>query len=316
MRVGATHSATLLTSMLSGDSVPLQIQYQTDLLHHVDAPMCSAIQHGQCQDPQYHAPKQWSDTVLLESLLSHDHFPSTAASHPSYVGPATAAAACTAALAEILDSFGGPNISDGWGRLALGCCSPHAAFSSSSACCSSANSHQTTAEGLQHIGQHTKQAWGDLLPDQFDAPHNTSINASGHAHHAAQLASLDNSSLPVFNQPPSYRLPSDLPIWSLDIPPSAAAQLIDWCDTAVPACMQDAHAQKLHSSHWHHHNQAMPLPLPLPLPLMSHMPELNLQLATQPAAAAAARATVSAAAAEHVGTDTTDAAKPKKKKGI
>ena len=266
--------------------------------------MCSAIQHGQCQDPQYQAPMQWSDTVLPESLHSRDHFPLTAASYASYFGPATAAAACTAALAEILDSFGGTNISDGWGRLALGCCSPNAAVSSGSACCSSGNSHQTTAEGLQYFGQHTEQAWGSLLPDQFNAPHNTSVNASGHAHHAAQLASLDNSSVPVFNQPPSYRLPSDLPIWSLDIPPCAAAQLIDWCDTTVPPHIQDAHVQTLHSSQWQPDNQALPLPLPLPLPVMSHMLELSVQLATQPAAAA------------HVGTDTTDAAKPRKKKGI
>ena len=270
--------------------------------------MCSTTQHSHCQDQQYHASVHLSDTILSKSL--HSQCPLTAASHPSYIGPATAAAACTAALAEILDSFGGPNICDGWGRLALGCCSPSAAVSSSSAYCSSAISHQTTAEGFQYFNQHTGQAWGDLLPGQCHAPHNGSVGASGHAHHAAQLASLDNSSLPIFDQPPSYRLPSNLPIWSLDIPPSVEAQLVDWCDTTVPPHVQRAHVQTLHSSQWHHNNQEMPLSLPLPLPLMSNVPDLNLQLATQPAAAAAA------AAALHAGTDKPDAAKPKKRKGI
>ena len=271
--------------------------------------MCSANERGQCQDQQYHAPLQWSDTAL------HSHCPSTTASHPSHTGPATAAAECTAALAEILDSFGGPNISDGWDRLALGCCSLNAAVSSSSACCSSATSHQIAAEGLRYFSQHTKQTWGDLLPDQFNAPHNSFEDASGRAHLAAQLASLDNNSVPIFNQPPSSRLPPNLPIWSLDIPPSAEEQIVDWCDATVPAFIQDAYVQTLHSTQWHHNKQELPLPLPLPLPLMSDMPDLNLQLATQPAVAAAAAATATAAAA-HVGTNTTDTAKPKKRKGI
>ena len=313
--VSASYDNAFLSAC--GQSMALGFQQnQTDSLHLVDEPMCSALQHRQCQDQQYPASTQWPDTIPPKSLC-----PSTAASPPPHIGQATAAAACTAALAEILDSFGGPNIGDGWGRLALGCQSLNAASSSSSACSSSAASHQTKAQGLHYIGQHTGQAWGHLLPDQCNAPRNTSVDASDHAYHAAQLASLYNISLPIFDQPPSYRLPSDLPIWSLDIPPSNEAQLIDWCDTAIPPYMQHAHVQTLHSSQWHHNNLEVPLSLPLPLPLVSNMPDLNLQLATQPAAEAEAVATATATAtattaAVQLGIDTIDAAKPKKRKGI
>lgn len=283
-----------------GYSHPLQ----NDSFADANQPNCAAPQHARCQNQQYHASLQSSDTVLPGPYLhSWCH---SIADHPSLIGPATAAAACTAALAEILDSLGGPNISEGWGRLALACGSPNAAVPR--AHCPSATSHQPRAEELQHVSQRAKEASGNMLPDPCTTPRSTPTAALHYATHAAQLADLDNTSHLTFGQPPSYTLPPSLPIWSLDILPSAEARFIDWCDTTVLPYLQGTPVQTANSSYWQHDQQTPPLPVPLPLPppLQSDLPNLNLQLATQSAAVTAAA---------NVDTHATDAAKPKKTKG-
>lgn len=294
----AAYSAALLPA--SGSSDP-----QRGSFHHADEPS-PAPQYAHCQNQQYHASLQGSGTVVPGPSL-HSCCHSIAAHHPSFTGPATAAAACTAALAELLDSLGGPNVSNGWGRLAQACGSPNAAVPSTSAHCPSATS-QPTAEELQYVSQHAKEASENMLPDHCKFPCRTSTAAFGYATHAAQLADLDSISHLPFDQPPSYRLPPSLPIWSLDIPSSAEAQLIDWCDTTVLPYLQGIPVQAANSSDWHHDNQKLPLPLPLPLPppQQSNLPDFDLQLATQSAAAAAT----------NLDTHATDAAKPKKRKGI
>ena len=288
-------AAALLPAV--GYSDPLQNSFAD-----ATGPNCAAPQHAHCQDQQYHDSLQWSDTVLPGPSL-HSCCHSIAADHPSLIGPATAAAACTAALAEILDSLGGPNISEGWGRLALACGSPNAAVSR--APCPSATSHQPRAEELQYISQHAKEASGNMLPDHCTTSRSTCTATLDYATHAAQLADLDSISHLTFGQPPSYTLPPPLPIWSLDILPSAEAQLIDWCDATVLPYLQGTPVLTATSSDWHHDTQKPPLPLPLPL--LPNLPHLNPQLAAQPAAGTAAAAAV---------TVDTNAAKPKKRKGI
>lgn len=301
-----------------GDSAPTYLhplllqKCQVEPFSDGSEPSCSATQHEQCHNQQYQALQQWSDTVPLHSLQSYG--PSMAAYYPSKIGPATAAAACTAALAEILDSFGGPSISDGWNRLAQSCCSPSTAVSSNSAHSLFATSHQSTADDSQCFDQHSKQAMQDFLPDHHSAVINPSVDAFGYAQHAVQPA---NKFLPIFDQPPSYRLPSALPIWNLDVQPCADANNSDWHDAAAWPHCQHASVQTLHGSQWHHSKQELPLPPVWPLPLPFEVPILGVQLATHSlTTASAAASAASAAGSVPVGTAASDDSKPKKKKGI
>lgn len=277
-------------------------------------PSCSASQSWQCQNQQCQAPVEWHDTFQLHS--PQPYYSSVAAYDVSNIGPATAAAACTAALAQILDSFGGPSISVGWDRLAQGSCSPSTAVSSTSNCCPSAMSHEPSIEDLQCFQQ---QAMQGFLPGQHSALNSPSVDILCHTRHAAHLVI---SSSPIFDQPRSYRLPatdSALPIWGLDVPPYADANVREWSDASALTYIQQGSVQTLRSSQWHESNQELPLLSLLPLPLPFTVPNLDTQLATRlvttPAAAASAGAATAAASA-HVDTGTSDDSKPKKKKGI
>ena len=274
------------------------------------------IRLSPAHEPQSAAcePERAADQQNQEQLWRPAREPSVLRGQQTFVGAATEAAEYAAALSDILDSFGGPVSIDGWARLASRC--PDDSTSGTLQAVHSASTPflLTTAQDLQWKKQQSQHAQA-ASAGHSDVHWLSRMALPVSCDDRQQQALLDTEALcamPVFNQQPSQRLPSALPIWSLDIPTyTEQHHVANWQNPLLPCQAQATHVPTLHSSHQHLHEQEVPRQLPV----MPHVSAEGAKLALTPLAIASAATTPAALADVTVTEDMREESKPRKKKG-
>ena len=168
---------------------------------------------------------------------------------PGQPGSATAAYSAAAALAAILDSFGGPINTAGWSRLASSSTSVNCADTSTSGY---GIPRQEPAPSMPfHRRSFQSKQMPSSISNTLGSTHQGIPTASNmplmHTMHdgfsPASASHSADSLLPVFDMPLSSRVPSDLPIWSLDNIMFQSSP--DTANVPITAA-SDAHATYMH----------------------------------------------------------------------
>ncbi len=150
--------------------------------------------------------------------------------HSPHIGSATAAAECAAALAAILDSFGGPVTNSSWNKLAGNALEPaHSSAATQHATGSVHSAPTTSLDGVQL--QSYDHSSASISSSRLAQQHTPDATATAAAYGADCTASPENNDMgiqPVTHEPVACSLPaalSDLTLSKdaalLTIPPSS-----------------------------------------------------------------------------------------------
>ena len=142
--------------------------------------------------------------ISCQSQCIHDHSP--------HIGSATAAAEYAAALAAILDSFGGPVTSNSWNKLAVHALEPaHSSAATQHATRSVHSATNTPSNGLQL--QSYSQSPASISSSGFAQQHSPNATATAATDGADRHASPETNDMdiqPAMHKPVAYSLPTAL----------------------------------------------------------------------------------------------------------
>ena len=277
-------------------------------LHDFEQPIQKVSEPMQSEDQQFYMPHCWAGRFHQDDHSLPAVSGSVAAHEPISLGSATAEAECAAAIADILDSFGGPVSSTGWNRLARKCYASNGEVTSQQTDSPSASSHQITAHELEWYSQQSQQVQAFVSDHSIPDDNIMHLGSPSHAHRAAPSDMQDSCMLSSLHQPPSCWWPSPLPIWSLDIPSYTMQNVPNLYSSPLPFHANTEPVQPMSIPWLQPHEQE----LSLSLSVLPSMPASDAQVAMTSSAASAATATGPSAAAA---ANDPDGFKAKKKKG-